>query len=195
MKKIRYFLVVLIVLTTLSSCNNSGANSNCTVDTSNFKLEAVNQLYSIEVPKNMTETKALNADASMQLEDIFEEMYAAIIDEAKTPFVENFKAEGLFADSLTTIGNYRNIQLSLFAKGMALRRQSEPKTLNLNGLLAEQVELVGSPSGFDFDVYYLITFIEGKDNLYMFLQWTLAPREEDHKETFRCIANTFEELE
>lgn len=195
MKKIRYFLVVLIAITTLSSCNNSGAKDNCTIDTSNFKLEAVNQLYSIEVPENMTVTKSLNTDASMQLEDIFEEMYAAIIDEPKSPFIENFKAEGLFADSLTTIGNYRKVQLDLFLKGMVLRRQSEPKTYDVNGLSAEQVELVGFPSGLDFDVYYLITFIEGKENLYMFLQWTLAPREKDHKDTFSCIAQTFEEIE
>jgi hypothetical protein len=194
MKKIRYFLVVLVALSTLSSCNNSGSKANCNIDTSNFKLEEVNGLYSIEVPENMTVTKALNTDASMQLEDIFEEMYAAIIDEPKSPFIENFKAEGLFADSLTTLGNYRNVQLGLFLKGMVLRRQSEPKTFDINGLSAEQVEIVGFPSGLDFDVYYLITFIEGKDNLYMFLEWTLAPREEDHKDTFSCIAKTFEEM-
>lgn len=195
MKKIPYFLVVVITLTILSSCNDSGSKANCKVDTSNFKLEAVKNLYSVEVPENMTVTKALNSDASMQLEDIFEEMYAAIIDEPKSPFVENFKAEGLFADSLSILSNYRNTQLNAFVNGMVVRMQSEPKKMDINGLTAEQIELIGFPAGLDFDVYYLITFIEGKDNLYMFLQWTLAPKEQDHKDTFHCIASTFEELE
>ncbi len=195
MKKIQYFLVVVIALSTLYACNNSDAKATCNIDTSNFKLQEVNNSYSIEVPENMTVTKTLNSDASLQLEDIFEEMYAAIIDEPKTAFIENFTREGLIADSLSTIGNYRNIQLSLFTKGMVLKRQSEPKSYELNGLPAEQIELFGFPAGLDFDVYYLITFVEGKDTLYMFLQWTLGSKEEDHKDTFSCISKTFEELE
>ena len=40
-------------------------------------------------------------------------------------------------------------------------------------------------------IYYLMTFIEGSDDLYLMLEWTLDDRETEHKAMFETIAQSF----
>ncbi len=153
-----------------------------------------NGVYEIGVPPDMTSTKGLNQDASMQYENIYEESYLAIIDEDKQAFKSAYTLYGAIDESKSIISNYAKIQIDFFHKGVNEIEKKEPRQLTINGRDAEQVEFTASVAGVDNEFYYLITFVEGEKNVYMIMSWTLAMFEADHKSTFVDMANSFKEL-
>lgn len=194
MKKFTNIALFLLIGIVHYSCQNSDGKNKYQIDTSEFRTETVNDFFSVEVPGDMKKTTSLNPDASLQLENIYEEKYLAILNEDKESFVKNFKISGQYSDSLSVVGNYRAIQMDAFTSGMTFKRRGTPNALKINDMPAEQVEIEAFPAGMNIDIYYLITFIEGKDQLYMFLEWTLGSKKDEHQNTFKYMAETLEEL-
>ncbi len=194
MKKLSSISLILLIVLTQYSCQNSNGKMDYNIDTSEFRTDTVNNLYSIHVPGDMKKTNTLNPDANLQLENIYEEKYLAVIDEDKTAFINNFRSSSTYADSLGVIGNYRTIQLAAFTSGMTIKRRGPLEKLEINGMPAERIELIAFPAGLEIDIYYLVTFIEGADQLYMFLEWTLGSKKEEFGDTYKYIVETFEEL-
>lgn len=174
--------------------NTEDSETVANVDPSDFRKESALGLYEISVPDYMKSTTGLNADASMQFQNIFKETYLAIIEEPKQDFIDTFEELGEYDSSKSPAMNYQEIQMSYFTEGMSVNKLTDPKNMKLNGLDAEQVELSGRVPGIDFDIFYLMTFAEGEDTLYMIMEWTLKSREDDYKETFEYMATTFREL-
>lgn len=192
MKKV--FLVITCVSFLFSSCKEVVGTASEEVDISEFKTETAEGLYQIGVPKYMKEATDLNADASLQFQNIYKETYLAIIDESKADFIEVFKELNEYDNNLSVAGNYRNIQMQYFTEGVSVSNRSEPKKLTINGMQAEQVEFTGRVPDVAYDIYYLMTFIEGQENVYMMMEWTLGEYEETYRETFRQMAKTFREI-
>ena len=192
MKKITFPFILLAISITLSSCLGNSDKKNS--DYKDFRPESALGLYEIQVPKSMTATKGLNNDASMQFQNIYEETYLAVIEESKEEFIETFKDLGEYDDSKSAASNYQSIQMNFFSEGMDVSRMSSPKKMKVNGLDAEQVEFVGRVPEIDFDIYYLMTFVEGKETLYMVMEWTLSDYEDTNKDTFKKMAESFKEI-
>lgn len=192
MKKISLPFILLIISITLFSCLGNSEKNNS--DYKDFRTESALGLYEIQVPKSMTATKGLNNDASMQFQNIYEETYLAIIEESKEEFIDTFKDLGEYDDTKSPAGNYQAIQMNFFSEGMEVNRMGTPKKMKINGLDAEQVEFVGRVPDIDFDIYYLMTFVEGKETLYMVMEWTLSDNEDTNRETFKKMAESFKEI-
>ncbi|MAO07639.1 MAG: hypothetical protein CL596_02885 [Alteromonas sp.] len=164
------------------------------MDASEFRTESALSLYEMQVPKYMSSTTGLNADASMQFQNIYKETYLAVIEEPKKDFIEVFEEIGEYDESNSPAANYQTIQMNYFTEGMQIKSRTDPVRLKINGLNAEQVEVVGRVPDIDFDIYYLMTFIEGSETLYMMMEWTLETKKDDFKNTFKYMANSFTEI-
>ncbi|MEZ4779436.1 MAG: hypothetical protein R2786_08675 [Flavobacteriaceae bacterium] len=187
MKKIYIVIPAFIITFLFISCLGKGKNED-------YRTESALDLYQLEVPKYMTATSGLNQDASMQFQNIYKETYLAVIEEPKQDFIDTFKEIEDYDDSKSPAKNYETIQMNFFTDGMKVNRMGEPQNIKINGLDAQQVEFVGRVPDIDFDIFYLMTFIEGKETLYMMMTWTLSANENTYKETFKHMAESFEEL-
>lgn len=160
-----------------------------------FNPVSINNEYEVSVPDYMTPAKDLNAEASLQYQNIYKETYVIIIDESKEDFVNAFQELGEYDNSMSTIENYRKTQLLFLMEGINLKKQTKPKSLTINGLDAEYVELDGIPEGLDLDIAYFFTFIEGQDKLYMVMAWTLGDRKMKYKSMFEQLSQSFKLLD
>jgi hypothetical protein len=194
MKRSISLLSTFVLLFLLYSCGGIGGKKAEDLKSSDFTTESALELYEISVPKYMEEASDLNMEASMQFRNIDKESYLAIIDEDKSDFVEAYKELGAYDSSLSTIGNYRKIQLDYFMERLEVISQSAPKQLNIDGMDAEQVEFTGRVAVVDSDIFYMMTFVEGRNDVYMIMTWTLGNTEETYIETFYHMVDSFREL-
>lgn len=185
----KWFLITLAVL--VISCKSDNKKSN--VDTSQFVAHKVHD-FSVETPKYMKSSHDLNPDASLQMENRNQEVYLAVIEEPKKEVIENFKLTGVYNDDLSPVANYLNVQMNGFSQGLQILEKSDPEEETINGLPALHVEMVAQPEEVAVGIYYLFTFIEGEDTLYMFMQWTVAQQKEEYQDTFEAVIETFEEV-
>ena len=188
MKKWMYFALIVLFV----ACKNDSSKSS--VDTSEFRSHVSNEHFKVLTPDFMKQGRGLNPDASLQLENREKETYLAVIEEAKSDVERNLKMSGVYNDDLSAVGNYLNVQLNGFTNGLTVVEKSDPKTLEINGMPAFQVELVAKPQSVSTEIFYLLTFLEGKERLYMCLQWTLAGKRAEFNEIFYAVAQSFEEL-
>ena len=157
-----------------------------------FNQVEVNGEYRLSLPKYMKKTDNLNEEASLQYQNIFKETYTIVIDEAKNDFVEMFTELEEYDEGISVIKNYRNVQRQLFSESMYVDKESSPVALEINGLEAEMVDIDGRVDGIDEDISYFLTFVEGKEKVYMIMSWTMTSRKDTYESTFDGIAKSFQ---
>ncbi len=194
MKRISAISTVFSLFLLLTSCGNMGGKDGGDIDPSEFQAESALQQYQISVPKYMKKATGLNQDASLQFQNVFKETYIAIIDEDKSDFVDVFKELGRYDEAQSIAGNYRNVQMDYFTEGMEIVSETTPKKVTINGLNAEQVEFTARVPEVDYDIFYVLTFVEGRESVYMIMEWTLSEYKDKYKETFYYMADTFTEI-
>ncbi|MEZ4857812.1 MAG: hypothetical protein R2781_03290 [Flavobacteriaceae bacterium] len=192
MRKIIIPFLLIVLTLSLSACLGNSEKKNAA--TGEYRTETALGLYEMQVPEFMKATTGLNTDASMQFQNIYKETYLAVIEESKDDFINTFKDLNEYDESKSPAENYQTIQVDFFTEEMQITRKERPVKMKINGMDAEQVEFVGRVAGIDFDIYYLMTFIEGKETLYMIMEWTLSSNENTYKDTFKYMANSFKEL-
>lgn len=191
--KYRFTLILFIAVgLSLNSCIDfKTKKKEQTLENSDFKEVEINHQYRMGIPKYMRETTGLNKEALLQYQNIFKETYTIVIDESKEEFVKVFSDLDQYNDDISLIKNYRDIQLQLISERMNVEKQGEPIELKINGMEAEMVDLDGTVDGIDEKISYFLTFIEGTDNVYMIMSWTMTSRKETYKATFENMAKSF----
>lgn len=184
------FILILIASIILFSCGNSVENLSLEDD---FKEISVNNTYSMKLAKYMKKWTGedQNEDASLQYMNLFKETYLMVIDEDKETFVSTFKAIDDYDESLTLLENYKNIQLESLEEGAQKLGVTEPKKFKIQDLDALSVELDAKVPDIYYDITYFLTFIEGKENIYMIMAWTLKDDKDKYRDTFEKSANSF----
>ena len=185
-------LLILIGSLSFTSCIDFKTKKDKEEATSeDYNTATVNNDYQVSIPKFMRATTGLNDQASLQYQNIFKEAYVIVIDEPKSGFVDVLKDMGQYNEDQSLVQNYRDVQLQLLASTMNFNHQSEPKSLKINGLEAEMVEVDAHVDGIKEGISYVLTFLDGTDNAYMMMAWTLENKKEEHKKTFETIAKSF----
>jgi hypothetical protein len=146
--------------------------------------------YELSIPSYMKKAD-LNEDASLQFQNVFRETYVIVIDENAQEVRDAFLSLGEYDTTRSTVDNYTHIQMSSMQESINITSQSEVKSLTIHGLEARQVEINGRVEGVPGEIYYLVTFVDGHENLYMVMSWTLTERKEKYSETFKKMAKTF----
>ncbi|PKV52724.1 hypothetical protein ATE84_4844 [Aquimarina sp. MAR_2010_214] len=192
MKNTSKLLILFVLGQLLTSCFTSNKNKNDTLFIEeDFVPVEINNQYELSVPKYMKEAHDLNDDASLQYKNIYKETYIVVIDEPKEEMISTFKELEEYNDSLSVIKNYKNIQLHILNEVIDINMTSDPKSLQISGLDAEFVEFDGKIEGLAFDISYFLTFIEGKENVYMIMAWTLKNRKEKYRKAFEMATKSF----
>ena len=194
MNKKLHIYSFLVFLCFLVSCGNSEGEKRTLADTSNYKIETSEDDFQIAIPKDMKRASQLNPDAAMQFENKIENTYLVIIKENRFDFLKAYGAAGALNKDLSDIGNYRKIQVDFFVRRLILIEEGEPNALTIDGKKAEQIEFTCQVPNANSNIFYVMTFVEGEDELYMIISWTLSLLEEENKDTFYAMADSFKEL-
>lgn len=185
-------LLLSFLCLSLTSCldafNNKPENLSLSKD---FNIVTTNETYNISIPKYMDEASDLNDEASLQYQNMLREAYVIVIDEPKGEFIEGFKSIGMYSDSLSVIENYSEVQLSAMKEGIEILGENPAKSYSIAGLAAVHSTFDGRIDEVDEDITYHLTFIEGKDNIYMVMAWTLKSKKQKLMPTYDQIANSF----
>jgi hypothetical protein len=189
-----FCLIVFVSCSDLKSKLDQLANSEEVIDTTDFNVVKINNEYQLSVPNYMSEAKNLNDDASLQYQNIFKETYVIVIDESKQSIIDTFLDLGEYDTLKSMAENYRDIQLKMLGEEVKIKSQSSSKSLSINTLNAQQVQLEAEVEDVNEPVTYFLTFIEGKENVYMIMAITQADRQEKYGKTFDAIAQSFKLL-
>ena len=159
---------------------------------SNFSLIDIDNDYQVLIPKYMKPMPNLNDEASLQYANIFKEIYTIVINENKQEFIETFKSLGEYNDSLPPIENYKNVQKQMLDEAIANVKFRDYGLTEINTYPARQFKMEGEIDGLDF--FYLVGFIEGDENIYMLMNWTLKDRKSRYENIFEYINGSFKLL-
>ena len=192
MKRIPNLSSIFLIGISLFSCMDliDKRKENLSLE-KDFKSIEINSEYTMSVPKYMKETNGLNDDASLQYQNIFKETYVVVIDEPKEEFVSIFRELGEYNDSLSVIENYRDIQLQFLSEGITIDQSSESEMLKIKDLNAELVTITGKVTGVIYGISYTLAFIEGSEDVYMIMAWTLESRQNKYEKTFMQMIKSF----
>jgi len=191
---LRLFTVAILLsfVATLNSCSNVNTEAGETVaEDGDYKVIKVDGLYSMTLPTYMKKTVDLNEEASLQYQNIFKEAYIIVIEEPIEDIKSTFTMLGLYEESLSALTNYRNIQMGMIAENINITKQEEPKNMLINTLRAEMVEMDGLVEGIDEAITYYITFLEGRENVYMMMAWTLKDKKEKLRSDYEKMFSSF----
>ncbi|WP_421812194.1 hypothetical protein [Flagellimonas sp.] len=185
-------IIFLLLLSTTSCINSKSKKDDSTLGANSYHTISIDGKYRLDLPKFMTGTTGLNEEASLQYQSLLKEAYLLVIDEPKADFEEVYRVLEQYDDELSVLQNYRDARLQILSRTTKINNKSEPQSLRINGLDAETVELDAIVNGMGNEISYFLTFVEGEDNVYMIMAWTLKDKKIEHKKTFKTIAESFE---
>lgn len=192
---------VLAFTITLAACGNKTeskdgetATADAGVDISSFKEAKIDNRYSMKLPDYMSSTTTLNDDASLQYQNIIKETYMIVIDEDKQEFVDALNSIGSYDSTASILKNYSKFQAETIKESASEKSNESSKGLKINGFDAEIVEFEGKIPEVPSSVYYMLTFIESADRLYMVMAWTFVDRKDKYKPDFEAAVKSFTEL-
>jgi len=167
--KVIYFIISIFIFL---SCQYS--NETNTVEIKNK--------YSIDLPAFLNSTRDLHPYASLQYQNRMQEFYVIVIDDIiDDNYSENISidefSKGLFDDFIS--------QIRLINKSEIIKDK-------INGKEVRKIEINGNIDG--NNAFILILLIEGDDDYYNIMTWTLKNNKQKYKSTMYEIVNSFNEL-
>lgn len=200
MNKVRFILFLLFIGSAVSCVHliDSAADAvqNVAVEKSpeslsesNYQRVSIKGLYQLNVPKYMKEMKSLHPDASLKFANIYKEAYTIVIDENKKEFIDSFTEFDEYDTDLSPVENYTNAYKNMMSVTVDNLRFQDYGLIEVNGRPARQMKLTGFVDG--IKAYDIITCVEGNENLYMIMSWTVGDRFEKLETTFEYINGTF----
>lgn len=196
MKNLKVVALILIAFLTFScvemvkeAAKNIQTDSSGSLSESNFKTVTIDNLYQLDVPTYIKEMPSLHPEASLKYANIFKEAYTITLDENKEDFVTLVKELEEYDGKKSIIDNYASVQKRMFEERVEVSNFQHYGISSINGLEARQVKLNGKVDG--IDIFYVITFIEGRENIYMIMNWTIADNANKLENTFEYISGTF----
>lgn len=195
--------IFLSLCVALAACGNTkkgndkaGTDGTEQVDMSDFKEVKINNEYSMMLPGYLSKATNLNDEASLQYQNVFKETYIIVIDESKEEFVDAFKEVSVYDSTQSVLANYRQTQVNYFNEAVTnMQASTEPKAMEINGMKAEMLEFEAKVEEVPSNIYYILTFIEGKDKMYMIMAWTMPKNKEKYQEDFVAAIKSFKMLD
>ena len=196
MKKLHVVVLLIIFISSLScvemvkeAAKNMQINSKESLSESNFKTVTIDSLYQLDVPIYMKEMPSLHQEASLKFANILKEVYTITLNENKKDFIALVKGLEEYNENESVIDNYASIQKQMFEESVEVSDVEKYGVSSINGLQARQIKLIGEVDG--ISIFYVITFIEGRDNIYMIMNWTTEDNADKLENTFEYISSTF----
>jgi hypothetical protein len=163
-------------------------------DETNYETIKVNGQYSMGVPDFMTSSTSLNDDASLQYNNLYKEKYVIVIDEDKQEFIDVFKELGEYDDKKSVIDNYAEQQYKFMSDGSTIKYETKMNKMKVNGMNARGKNFDADVVGVPATVSYFFGFVEGEENLYMIMAWTLESKKDSFKVETQEMIKSLKEL-
>ncbi|NOK59239.1 MAG: hypothetical protein GFH27_549283n300 [Chloroflexi bacterium AL-W] len=135
----------------------------------------------VDVPLLWEEQTDLNDEAELQVASPLFEQYMIVLTESKSDF-EGFDIN---------LQSYAEIVRDNFLDSVGEVSVTDEQTLSINGNDAIQYELRGVVD--DLDVVYWMTCVEGNDNYYQILSWTLLEYVDISQPELQQVVESFQE--
>ncbi len=175
---IKYFGLLLFILSVVS-CGKE--NEVSTIKKKN---------YSIEIPKDLSDTKLLNEVASLQYENQFKEFYVIVIDETKESLVDFFDPN---SETPNNLDGYSELLKENMAPVLGKVDFSKIPSKQINGMKAKVFSVETKIE--NLDAYYKFGFFEGKNSYYQVMLWTLLDKKKEHEPRMQKIIESFRETD
>jgi hypothetical protein len=192
----RYSITALTfgVALSLSSCSLNPNKEEKKSGKIDLQIISTNDEYSMGIPVYMTKATGLNDEASLQYQNIFKEAYVVVLDENKQEFIDVYTELSTYDTTRSVIANYADTQVQLTSSNVDVISKTDVKKVKINGLNAAITEMDAHVEGVKPAISYFLTFVEGKENLYMIMAWTLQDKKETHREAFDQMVRSFKIL-
>ncbi|WP_369994716.1 hypothetical protein [Winogradskyella sp.] len=176
----------------LKEVNENSADKSESLSVNSYQTINIDSLYSLSLPDYMKFYENLHPEASLKYANIYKEAYTIVIHENKEEFIDTFKAFDEYDIDLSPVENYALVQKRSFKETLTDFKYQDYGLIEINGQPARQIKMFGTVDG--LNASYVVAFVEGKDNMYMILNWTVGRRYENLENTFEYINGTFELL-
>lgn len=206
MKIVFISIVIAGFVLTLNSCNSNSRQDN--IDDSFSELleeikesdfnkvteKQVANLYSVEIPSDLTISTSLNDQASLQYNNVYDEKYVIVIDENKEDFIDILKSLDEYKEGDNLADELANIQISSFGESLTISNQSKVIETEINGMSARLFAFDGTIPGISESISYWTGYYVGKEVLYTVMAWTLQSGKSNFEDEANAILQSLKEL-
>lgn len=192
----------LTVTLALSSCSSSVSTDESkdfleklkSATETKYDTKKVNNLYSVDIPDFMVSTTDLNDEATLQYNNLYKEKYIIVLDEDKETLISDLKSFGLYDEKRSLLDMFAEAKESFIINESSVIGKINRKNKKINGMDAALTEFDSNVAGIPEAVTYHLAFVEGKENLYTVMAWTLTSRKADFKDEAAKMISSFREL-
>jgi hypothetical protein len=176
------FLSLFLLSVIIVSCGFSGE----------FQTITVEGRYSLDVPKELTTTTEMHAEASLQYMNVIREFYVLVIDEPIDEFDKAVRENEL--ENVVTMDEegYSSLVTSGIKDGLSNLEEEVPVKAKINGMPSIIHKFSGHIN--DIDVYYNFGVYRGQKNYYQVLTWTMKDHKEKYSPEMEKIIRSLKEL-
>lgn len=193
MKKTFYGIAAAVGIGLLASCSGSvetKSDLQKSLEELKNEMNKVNYVkgdvdtvdFTIDIPDYMTPTSSLDVGRPFQFMNAYKEQY--IVASYEPLDVVGPLLNTIDNSSKSTLEKYSAYNWDILKENVSIMSQEKEKKRTINGMKALEYEFNGSVEGVSVPINYYVTFIEGAENIYFIMTWTL----ESKKEEFRPIA-------
>lgn len=144
--------------------------------------------YSLDVPNHLSEVNNLNDDASLQYQNAFKELYVIVIDETKREVRYALAIEGAGDIYSDDFGGYTRLMIDNLKQSIPMKNIKIQDTI----IHSLDAKIIGFNSKVEeYDVFYKLAFINGIENYYQIMSWTLLDKKQEHEKIMDKMIYSF----
>lgn len=134
----------------------------------------------LTVPASWSVQEDLHDDAELEVANLLQEQYVIVLTENKSDFVD------------TDLDSYSDLVAESVVEAAGAEDIGDATELTINGNAAQQYEVHGTVD--NLKVVYWLTTVEGEQNFYQVLAWTLESKAEANEPVFQEVVQSFKEV-
>lgn len=144
--------------------------------------------YSLDIPNHLSEVKNLNDDASLQYQNAFKELYVIVIDETKREVRYALAIDGVGDIYSDDFDGYTSLMIDNLKHSITLNNTNIKDTI-IHSLDAKIISFNSKVE--EYDAFYKLAFINGIDNYYQIMSWTLLDKKQEHEKIMNKMIYSF----
>jgi hypothetical protein len=157
-----------------------------------YETVRVQKQFSVEIPTMLLEAQTLHEEASLQYQNLLQELYVIVLNESKADINQMIHEEEALSNFTPDFEGYVKLVTENMELRVRLENVSELEDLKINGLNAKIQTFETDIEG--HTAYYRVGFIEGKKDYYQVMTWTLKSKQDAHEEKMIHMVQSFREL-
>ncbi|KAB2807719.1 hypothetical protein [Phaeocystidibacter luteus] len=148
--------------------------------------------FSLTIPASMRESSDLNEDASLQYENMFDDIYVIVIEDTKEEMEAALSENDLLDLYPNTLEGFTDLISESLVSSLSNVNQSPILDTTINSLDARIMTISGTY--LDIDGYYYLGLFEGSDRYYQVMTWTSLDNKAEHTAKMKNMVYSMTEI-